>query len=143
MPRAPLTDASGNASVKWTLGPSTGAQTVVATVAGLTPLTLSATANAEPAASVVVVSGDNQTGLPAQTLLSPIVAKVVDRFGNPVAGASVTFTAGRGKRKCDSRHRHHQRGGHRLGELEARGRAGTGDGHRGEAGPSAWCSTVA
>ncbi len=91
-----LTDATGNASVKWTLGPSTGTQIVVATVAGLTPLTLSATANAEPAASVVVVSGDNQTGLPAQTLLSPIVAKVVDRFGNPVAGASVTFTPAAG-----------------------------------------------
>ena len=91
-----VTDASGNASVRWTLGPNTGAQTVLATVGGLTPLTLNATAIAEPAAGVVIVSGNNQTGLPGQTLLSPIVARVVDRFGNPVAGASVTFTPAAG-----------------------------------------------
>jgi alpha-tubulin suppressor-like RCC1 family protein len=90
------TDASGNASVKWTLGPASGAQTILASVAGLTPLTLSATAQSEPAASIVVVSGDNQTGLPGQTLLSPLVAKVVDRFGNPVAGATVIFTPAAG-----------------------------------------------
>ena len=86
------TDANGNASVTWTLGPVTGSQTIVATVSGLTPLTLNATALAEPAAAVVVVSGNNQTGEPGSTLLSPLVARVVDRFGNPVAGATVTFT---------------------------------------------------
>lgn len=91
-----VSDASGNATVKWTLGPSTGAQSLLATVGGLTPLTLNATATSEPAAAVIVVSGNNQTGLPGQTLLSPIVARVVDRFGNPVAGASVTFAPAAG-----------------------------------------------
>lgn len=90
------TDASGTASVKWTLGPTSGTQTLLASVTGLTPITLSATAQSAPAASIVVVSGDNQTGLPGQTLLSPLTAKVVDRFGNPVAGATVVFTPAAG-----------------------------------------------
>ncbi len=89
---AAQTDASGTASVKWTLGPQAGIQTILATVGGLAPLTLSATAQAEATASVVVFSGNNQNGLPGQTLATPLTARVLDRFGNPVAGAVVVFT---------------------------------------------------
>ena len=45
-PVAALTDASGQASIAWTLGPTVGTQTLIVTVAGASgsPLTVTATA---------------------------------------------------------------------------------------------------
>ncbi len=51
------TDAQGNASTRWTLGPSVGPNTVNAVVSGLAPATFSATATAGiPSASTSSVS---------------------------------------------------------------------------------------
>ena len=51
-----------------------------------------------PTSEVVKVSGDNQTGAPSATLPTPLVAEVLDPNGNPVSGATVSFsvTAGGG-----------------------------------------------
>ena len=48
--------------------------------------------------SMAKSSGDNQTGTPGSVLASPLVVKILDASGNPVAGATVTFsvTAGGG-----------------------------------------------
>lgn len=43
-PQSALTNAFGEVSVKWTLGPSAGANTLIASVASLAPATVAATA---------------------------------------------------------------------------------------------------
>jgi hypothetical protein len=84
-----ITDASGIASTSATLGSTGGANTFTATVAGLTgsPISFSATA----AKSLVVNSGNNQSGTAGTSLASPLVVKVTDNVGNPVAGITVTW----------------------------------------------------
>ncbi|HYW31036.1 MAG TPA: leishmanolysin-related zinc metalloendopeptidase [Gemmatimonas sp.] len=46
--------------------------------------------------SIVVVSGDNQSGLEGMQAPAPVVVRVVDRNGNPVGSVPVTFTPGAG-----------------------------------------------
>jgi len=88
--------ADGRASASWTLGQTAGSQTLEAAAQGLTAVTFSATATPDAPAEVRVASGDGQTGTVAEALASPVVARVVDRFGNAVPGAVVTFAAGGG-----------------------------------------------
>ncbi|MDD5504846.1 MAG: Ig-like domain-containing protein, partial [Candidatus Omnitrophica bacterium] len=40
------------------------------------------------------ISGNNQTGALEQSLPEPCVVKIMDQYGNPVSGVTVTFTAG-------------------------------------------------
>ncbi|MBZ5604385.1 MAG: Ig-like domain-containing protein [Acidobacteriia bacterium] len=42
--------------------------------------------------SATVISGNGQNGSPGQTLSSPLVAQVLDGCGNPVAGATVSWS---------------------------------------------------
>ena len=44
------------------------------------------------------MSGDNQRGEEDETLRNPIVVRVVDASGNPVAGAEVAWVTGHGGR---------------------------------------------
>ena len=100
-PTSAQTDARGIASTSWTLGQSTGTQTLGITAFktdGTTPLLnapLSAIANVEgeqqEAASLELVSGDNQTGIVNEPLANPIIIRVLDQFENPFAGATVTY----------------------------------------------------
>jgi hypothetical protein len=48
--------------------------------------------------TIIKVSGDNQTGSPSTTLPNPLVVRVLDATGNPLPGATVSFsvTAGGG-----------------------------------------------
>ncbi len=57
-----------------------------------------------PAASLVLVSGNNQTGAAGQPLANAFTVKVLDSSGNPVSGVSVTFsvTAGGGTLSASS-----------------------------------------
>jgi protocatechuate 3,4-dioxygenase beta subunit len=92
-PSPATTDAQGQASAQWTLSSALGAHTVTATVAGVQPAQFTATRVVGPAATVQVVSGGGQfvsTG--AQPQPQPLVVKVVDAAGNPVAGVQVAFT---------------------------------------------------
>jgi len=97
-----VTNASGNAQVNWTLGPTVGTQTATATVSGLTgsPVTFSATGTAVPPAAtqMALVSGNNQTGTVGTALASPLVVKVGDASNAGVAGVTVSWavTAGGG-----------------------------------------------
>lgn len=84
------TDSLGVASVSWTLGTVAGADTLTATVNGLTPLVISATANPGAVASLVKVSGDAQV-VPAGTTAAPFVVKAEDVYGNPVPGVTVSW----------------------------------------------------
>jgi adhesin/invasin len=95
-----VTDAQGRASVTRTLGPTAGTQTTLATSEGLagSPVVFTHTVTAGSASGVLIVSGDDQTGPPRQTLPDPLVVQVVDGDGNAVVGAAVTWvvTAGGG-----------------------------------------------
>ncbi len=94
------TDAQGRAAVAWTLGSQPGSQRVTAAVAGVAgpPLEFVAAALAGAAAQIVLVSGNDQSGIVGTALTDPYVVRVTDAFGNPVAGVAVTWgvTAGGG-----------------------------------------------
>lgn len=86
------TSSQGKARTTWTLGTVAGAsQAVVASVQGKTA-SFSATAVAGPPDSLVKVRGDNQSAPAGTALPESLAVRVADRFGNPIAGHSVSFT---------------------------------------------------
>ncbi len=85
-----VTDASGNATVVWTLGQTVGTDTLTASIAGGANAIITATATAGTASAVHVTSADTLT-VTAGTTTAPLVVKVVDQFGNPISGATVTW----------------------------------------------------
>lgn len=88
------TNSAGQATTTWTLGSSATVQTVTATVGALPAVTFVAIASAGPAAAIAKVAGDAQTATVGSNVAIPPSVKVTDRFGNPVAGVLVSFTAG-------------------------------------------------
>ena len=91
-PASAATDASGNASSTWTLGPVLGSQTLQASVPGIVPATFSATATAGVVQeTMTLVSGDGQTGTAGAILGQPTVVQVNTLAGAPVVGRSVGF----------------------------------------------------
>ena len=92
------TNANGRARSALTLGSDLGTNTVTATVAGLDPVTFTATAVEETPHSLTKVSGDGQQGQAGEQLAKPLVVSVLDQNGAAFAGASITFsvTAGMG-----------------------------------------------
>ncbi|MGH8542102.1 MAG: S8 family serine peptidase [Gammaproteobacteria bacterium] len=91
------TDATGNASIMWTLGTAAGTEkdTVAASVSGLTgsPATFTASSTPGPAAQLVEISGDGQSAQVAQAVPQPLVVAVRDQYGNAVSGAPVEWGA--------------------------------------------------
>ena len=71
--------------------------TLVASASGASDAA-SNTFNITPAApaALAIISGNAQTGAAGSALAQPIVAKLTDSFGNPVAAATVTFTVASG-----------------------------------------------
>jgi PKD repeat protein len=92
------TDDQGRASVERTLGPAAGAQTTLATSEGLagSPVTFTHTATAGNAAGLSIVSGNNQTATAGSRLPADLVVRLVDRTGNGVPDAAVTWVVGLG-----------------------------------------------
>jgi hypothetical protein len=92
-----VTNSSGQAQVSLTLGTTAGTVTVTATIAGVaSPAVFSATATPGPPAALTVVSGNNQTGIAGSVLANPLVVKLADQYGNPVAGITVLFAVASG-----------------------------------------------
>jgi adhesin/invasin len=94
-PGAPsaVSDAAGIAAAgSWTLG-SVGTNFLTASLLGVPNVVFSATATVGAPANVVVISGDGQSADAGTALPQPLVAEVRDAAGNPVPGASVTWTA--------------------------------------------------
>lgn len=93
------TDASGVAtSGAWTLGKTTGSQTVVASSSGLTPVTFTVVAAPSAAVKVVnLVTASQQGVVNVAVPIAPAV-RVFDQYDNAVPGVAVTFviTAGGG-----------------------------------------------
>jgi len=92
-PATSATDANGIASATRTLGGSPGTQTATASVSGLTgsPVPFSATALTDAPAQIVKLSLDPQSAIVGSAVSSPPSVRVVDQFGNAVAGVGVTF----------------------------------------------------
>jgi hypothetical protein len=99
-PESARTRSNGAARALWVLGATSGTQTVVATVdrgAGTEPLEARFTATvAAGAASRIEVAGGNEQTAPAGSVLDPIVVRVTDEFGNPVANVPVVWEAAAG-----------------------------------------------
>jgi alpha-tubulin suppressor-like RCC1 family protein len=87
------TDADGVAWVIPTLGTTPGINTFSASAAGIQQgVTFTLTANAGPPANMQIHAGDGQVAEPGAAVpLAPAVI-LTDNYGNPVAGASVTFS---------------------------------------------------
>lgn len=87
------TDSLGFASVLWTLGDTVGLNSLTASV-GDGSVTWRVAGIAGAASSLVKVSADSELVVMGGTL--PLTARVIDRHGNPVAGATVEWgsTAG-------------------------------------------------
>ena len=91
------TDAMGVATVGgWILATTPGTHEVTVEVPGLVPVVLTATAETGPPALLVKVSGDQQSGVVGTLLAAPLVVRVTDTFGNPVAGSTITFAPASG-----------------------------------------------
>src|SRR5262245_59503986 len=84
------TNASGDASVIWTLSTVAGPNTLRASLANGASVDITATGTAGPFASMLLDSGDGQL-IHTLSNSAPFVVKAVDVNGNAVAGVSVAF----------------------------------------------------
>ncbi len=91
-PAAATTDAQGNASTTMKLGTLAGPQTFTATVTGLSPASVTATATRGDATKITVVSGDAQVDTAGRALRQPLVVRVTDANGNVATDVSVTWS---------------------------------------------------
>lgn len=93
-----VTDVNGMATATWTLGPTAGAQTAVATVtnAAGSPVLFNVNALPDAASRVVPSTAPNGNGQskPITRVLASLRVQVADQFGNPVllAGQQVDWT---------------------------------------------------
>jgi adhesin/invasin len=88
------TNVNGTTSITYTLGATASNDTVRASVAGVTGTVLfSAKAVSRVPATIAILSGGNQSGLPNTALTTPIVARVSDAQNAPIAGATVAWSA--------------------------------------------------
>jgi hypothetical protein len=88
-PTSAVTDASGKAKTTYRLPNVVGKVIVNASSSGLK--TINFAEHAAVAASVVSVSGGNQSGTAGSQLPQALVVKVTDNLGNPLSGVAVTF----------------------------------------------------
>ncbi len=89
-----VTSQGGIAQVgSWILGTATGANTLSATVQGLTPITLTATATAGAPAALVFIAAPASTAANGATLAPAPSVQVKDQFGNNSTQAGFTVTA--------------------------------------------------
>ena len=87
-------DASGKATVSWTLGSTLGAQTLVASLVGPQgSASVTFTATATGATGISIVSGDGQQGPAGGQLPNPVRVRVVGENQLPVGGITVTFAS--------------------------------------------------
>ena len=92
------TNSAGTATVTgWTLGLVAGVNTLSATATNVpgSPVTITAIGVADAPASMTKLSIDPSTG-PAGGSIDSLIVRVLDEYGNPVGGATVTFAASAG-----------------------------------------------
>ena len=88
------TDANGLAQSILTLGSDPGTNTVEASIGDLSQMVVFNAEAALPppmATSLEVISGDNQSGLTSEPLMTPFVVEVHDQYDDPMESVTVTF----------------------------------------------------
>ncbi|MCI0511585.1 Ig-like domain-containing protein [candidate division KSB1 bacterium] len=96
------TDASGSASTTFFVGQKLDTCWVTATANGASgalvgsPITFTALSQVDAPKSLVLVSGQNQSGAAGYPLHQSLVVKVTDQYANPISGHAVTFTVTEG-----------------------------------------------
>jgi hypothetical protein len=90
-PSTSRTDAQGRARAAWTLGTAAGPARATAAVDDGT-LSFAAVALANPPAVVQAAGGNSQSGTRGTILADSLVARVVDAYGNPIAGVPVHWS---------------------------------------------------
>ena len=95
-PAAASTDAQGRARATWTLGTVAGPQHLDVSAADASPVSVTATAQPDAPAEFRKLSGDGQTGPFGVTLAEPLTVRLLDQYGNSVAGIGVSFVASSG-----------------------------------------------
>jgi hypothetical protein len=93
-----ISNGLGIASATRVLGTGAGPQGATATVGGLTgsPVAFSATANHGAPTTIQKFAGDNQSATAGSNVAIAPTVRVVDQFGNVVAGVNVTFAVSGG-----------------------------------------------
>lgn len=92
-------DANGQASTRWTLGPALGSNRLSVTTpdhSGVAAIEFTAEATSLPPAQVQIASGDGQTTEVGTAVTSAPVVRVLDSAGNPVPGVAVVFSVASG-----------------------------------------------
>lgn len=92
-PNAVTTGPDGRAASGWHAPTLVGRYIVRASAAGVDSVLFSSASIPAAAAALALVSGDSQAAPVGSPLPQPVTVRVNDRFGNPVAGAVVQFTA--------------------------------------------------
>lgn len=89
-----VTNDQGIAAAKYRFGTIAGPETVQAAVPGLTGSPVEFLLNSLPDSpdSLLMVSGNNQSGTGGESLAEPFVVKIADQFGNAVSNIPVDFT---------------------------------------------------
>jgi hypothetical protein len=87
------TSAAGIASVTATANKESGSYQVFATASGLAPAVFALTNTAGPPGWISAISGTPQTTALSMAFAAPLQVQVFDISGNPVSGATVTFTS--------------------------------------------------
>lgn len=95
-PPSQTTDGEGLARVKrWTLGPTVGENTLIATIAGEVSVTFTVTGTAGPPATMIKETEDPPPVLVGTPAPSPPTVRIMDALANPVPGIRVVFTTSR------------------------------------------------
>jgi hypothetical protein len=89
-----VTNASGDFSTSYTLPTKVKVITITCTATGYSSAVFTETAVVGPATEIKDYSGNKQTAPVDTQLGAPLVALVVDAHGNPIQGATVTFSDG-------------------------------------------------
>ena len=92
-PTSATTGSNGEASTALQFGSTAGTYTVTASASGLSSVRFTATATEPPrAATLEVVSGNNQSGETDQLLTNPLIVRVLDQNSAVLSGVTVSFT---------------------------------------------------
>jgi Bacterial Ig-like domain (group 3) len=95
-PASALSGADGTAAAARVLGNASGPQTAQASSTGLASVTFTQTAEPANPTSLVLVSGDAQTGAVGAPLADSLVVRLVDDNGNGVGGKAISWVVGTG-----------------------------------------------
>lgn len=95
-PASGTTNVAGQLSTVWTLGGTPGAQALTASSAGISTLSITATAIGGAAGMMTVFGGNNQFAVANTAVLTPPSVLVKDGANNPASGVAVTFTPSSG-----------------------------------------------